>query len=483
MLFYIATPFRFEKNPYLVGFNEIDKKSRSFEILRGTVHGENVDVARNFLAQDFQDKTEDGWLFFIDDDVLLPTDTLDLFIQELSKFPKCKVFYGEYFLKKRTLESAHTHDAKGNPVTIATGLTFIHRSVFTKLREKEVTAFGVPNKPYRWFVCSTEKPNTGEDTYFSELLRKVKIKARKIPNLIGVHVDFPKRAVFGPSSLVRNGKVRFDRSYIYAIDKQISPIYFDIVEHEIEVTNLFFSKAKKHGKICVLTPKRFKTTPILSRLYLDDMRGQYNIDMTTVSEMPRDKARTVLVQEALDSGADFIVFLDDDMIVPFDFIQQLLSTKEPIVGLNYSLKKPFYESASLLTNGDKQCPIPEDAKGLIQTTRCFALGASLIHREVFEKVNFPWFQEWTEENKKDTHQRFDDGSKICYTDDAFFTKRVVDVGYTPKVLADVHAGHVDIKTFNVYGHSSIVDKETARLREVKSSRWALSEKNLLELVV
>jgi hypothetical protein len=35
--------------------------------------------------------------------------------------------------------------------------------------------------------------------------------------------------------------------------------------------------------------------------------------------MPRDKARNLLVQNALDDGADYFVFLDDDNIVYFDF--------------------------------------------------------------------------------------------------------------------------------------------------------------------
>jgi GT2 family glycosyltransferase len=204
--------------------------------------------------------------------------------------------------------------------------------------------------------------------------------------------------------------------------------------------------------------------------------------MLSILKMPRDKARNFLVQEALDFNSDYIVFLDDDNIVPFDFIQQLLDTNEPIIGLNYSLKKPYYESAHLMSNG-KQYPIPTDSKGLVSVNRCFALGASLIKREVFEKIGFPWFQEWTDDNKLESHQTFEDGTKISYTDDAFFTKRAIDAGYTPKVLSNIHSAHIDFQTFRVYGHPDIIDQKTAILKNIVSIKWALSEENNRELIV
>lgn len=475
MNIYIGTPFRYKSNPHLIGFNEIDKKSREINLLRGIVNELDVDVSRNILVQDFINKTnDDSWLLFIDDDVLLPTDTLDLFLKDLQNNPDTKVFYGNYALKKRSYESAHCY--KNNEVvTIATGLTFIHKEVFTHLKENNITNYDVNDKDYRWFICDQNKPNTGEDHYFTSLLKKANIPSKLIEDLEGIHIDFSKKAAFGKSSLVRNGKIRYDKAYIYAIDKA-SPLYFDIVEHEIEVTEKFFPKTKKNGKISVLTPKRLPSTPIMSRLYLDDMRGKYHIDMLSVHSMPRDKARNTLVQSALDDGADYIVFLDDDNIVPFDFIQQLIDTNEPIVGLNYGFKKPYYESVHLMNEHNHS--IPKDATGLIDVTRCFAIGACLIKREVFDNIGYPWFQEWTDDNQETTHQEFNDGSALSYTDDSFFTNRAVKEGYTPKVLSDVHAGHIDFSSFKVYGHPDIVDDN----KLINNNKWALSDNNLKEIV-
>jgi hypothetical protein len=228
---YFATPFRHAKNPHLLGFNEIDQKSRIITPLRGTTAELPVDQARNLLVEDFLIKTKDipdAWFMFIDDDVLLPTDTLDLWLDTLEKFPDQKVFYGNYTLKKRSVESAHVY-RDNEIVTMATGLNFIHKSVFINLRMNKVSAY---NHPYdgRWFICSHDKPDSGEDTYFTATLKNINIIPMAIPDLEAVHIDFSRKAAFGIPEIAKNGKIKKDVAYIYAIDPISSPIYKDIVE-------------------------------------------------------------------------------------------------------------------------------------------------------------------------------------------------------------------------------------------------------------
>ena len=231
---YFATPFRTKSNPHLIGFNEIDQKSRIFTPMRGTVAELPVDQARNVLVEDFLQKTQgidDAWLFFIDDDVLLPTDTLDLWLEAVKANPASPVFFGEYSLKKRALESAHVYNDTA-VVTMATGLCLIHKSVFLTLREQKVTAFGLPKYDGRWFICSQDKPGTGEDTYFTATLGKLGITPVKIPDLEGVHVDFSRLSAHGSPDIVANGKIRKDKAWIYAIDPTTSPIYNDLVKND-----------------------------------------------------------------------------------------------------------------------------------------------------------------------------------------------------------------------------------------------------------
>jgi hypothetical protein len=87
-------------------------------------------------------------LLFIDDDVLLPTDTLDLFLRDLNTHPDTKVFYGNYSLKKRIYESAHCY-RNNEVVTIATGLLFVHKSIFTYLKDNNITNYNINDVNYR----------------------------------------------------------------------------------------------------------------------------------------------------------------------------------------------------------------------------------------------------------------------------------------------------------------------------------------------
>ena len=72
---------------------------------------------------------------------------------------------------------------------------------------------------------------------------------------------------------------------------------------------------------------------------------------------------------------------------------------------------------------------------------------------------------------------------MFFIDDAFFTKRAIDAGYTLKVLSNIHSAHIDFQTFRVYGHPDIIDQKTAILKNIVSIKWALSEENNRELIV
>lgn len=231
MILYFGITFRNEQNPHLVGFNEFDRKSRVIQSLIGRTYGQKVDDARNILVEDFLEKTknnDDCWFCFIDDDILLPTDFLDLWIDELRRNPN-PVYFGEYSLKKRFYESAHMYDENGDCTLMATGICFIHKSVFIELRTKKINPYGTQYDG-RWFVCTSEDGAAGEDTYFTESIRKLGIKPQKISGLVGIHIDFDKMAAFGIDEVAKNGKIKKDIVYAYAIDPKKSPIYDLIVE-------------------------------------------------------------------------------------------------------------------------------------------------------------------------------------------------------------------------------------------------------------
>lgn len=492
---YLATPFRFRTNPYLVGFNEIDSHIRDIKLLRGQVYEHDVDIARNILVDDFLEKTngiDDVWLCFIDDDILLPDDIFDLFLKEKEKYKTTKFFYGEYCLKKASYESAHI--IKNNKaVTIASGLNFIHKDIFVHLKRHRIVSGNINSlrQPYQWYICGADQNNnktkSGEDSYFTSLVTSQKFEIRKISDLIGLHVDFKCRSIYGPEKLVRNGKIKYDHVHKYSISKDKNPIYYNICENEINIERFIFKETKAFNNIAVLTPRRFESTPMMSNLHLNPMRNKNNINMYfyTLVETPRDIARNQLVENVLNTEKklDYIFFLDDDNIVDYDAIDILLSYNEPVIGFNYCLKKPHYESVHLMdvpvdNISSKQLPIPKDEKeGLVEIKRVIGLGATLIKAEVFKSINRPWFQEYS-----DDYINITDDKKVSFTDDTFFTNLLVKNNIIPKVIAHKHSAHIDFETFNVYGHPSIVNNQTAKLKNRKDIRWALSEEHKRELI-
>lgn len=116
--------------------------------------------------------------------------------------------------------------------------------------------------------------------------------------------------------------------------------------------------------------------------------------------VPIDRARNMLVETMLEKGCDWIFFLDSDVICPPDTVERLLAHKQPIISALYYRRYPPYNPAMWVkspqpTEQGKYTPIMEFPKGQIVEADVIGLGACLIHRRVFEKLEKPWFK-WTE---------------------------------------------------------------------------------------
>ena len=117
---------------------------------------------------------------------------------------------------------------------------------------------------------------------------------------------------------------------------------------------------------------------------------------------PRDKARNVIANRFLtDAGQyDYLLFVDDDTVIPEDSIERLLAVKQPVV----SGVQPLNMGGAIVANvaflpepGDTAPHWPE-WWGWDRPTKPYQIGACgfgciLIHRWVFETLPWPWFAE------------------------------------------------------------------------------------------
>ena len=154
------------------------------------------------------------------------------------------------------------------------------------------------------------------------------------------------------------------------------------------------------------------------------------VHLTTLAGCYIENNRTIFAQNALDAGADYLLFVDTDMNFEPDALVQLLKHAEQasIIGVNYHTRSQE-ESVSTVKMPGTDGPIGETCQGdsiPAQPFECYAVGTGLmlIDMKVFKDMSFPWFaQQYNTET-----------GKIEIGDDVWFCRKAGKMGY--KVLCD-----------------------------------------------
>lgn len=157
--------------------------------------------------------------------------------------------------------------------------------------------------------------------------------------------------------------------------------------------------------------------------------------------LPRDINRNRVVQSFLDdpTGFEWLVMVDDDQIVPAGAIANLLSVNKPVV----IAPTPIMVANRIVMNVSRWNDDPNHtylwpSKHQWDVTeppyRCAAGGTGmiLIHRSVFEKLEFPWFVENHGGPRGEGQQ----------TEDVIFCNRCVEAGIEIWCHPAVVCGHM-----------------------------------------
>lgn len=95
-------------------------------------------------------------------------------------------------------------------------------------------------------------------------------------------------------------------------------------------------------------------------------------------------ARRYLVEIARESAASHIWFIDSDVVVNTDTLNQLISHHKDIVGGSYVKR---YEPHEMLGNRD----MSQSPSGRLLPMATMPLGCCLIKLSVFDRISRPWF--------------------------------------------------------------------------------------------
>lgn len=167
--------------------------------------------------------------------------------------------------------------------------------------------------------------------------------------------------------------------------------------------------------------------------------------------------REKLVDEALEWGADYVLWVDSDMRFPANTIEIMLARNVPILGVNATTRRePVMPTAMNLKldrsdNEVKQVWTKIESRGKqgIEQVTAVGFGVTLIKTDVFKKVPKPWHDViWT------------DHGNVIGEDVSFCVKCLEqDIPVFVDHELSMHIGHIGTKTFGwddvKYGPSNV----------------------------
>lgn len=99
--------------------------------------------------------------------------------------------------------------------------------------------------------------------------------------------------------------------------------------------------------------------------------------------MPFDHARNAGCAKALELGAQWLFFLDSDVIPPRDTIPRLIAHNQPIISGMYCRRSPPHAVPVMIKNGQW---VTQFAPGAVVDVDLVGAGCLLVHRSVLESL-------------------------------------------------------------------------------------------------
>lgn len=212
----IGTPHRTnpKENPFdqnVTNFNKVQMPA-AMDVIIDQPYGLSVADARNYIVNKAI-KEEYDYIFFVDDDVLIPRNTLVQLIHH-----KADIVGGFYFRKYLPLESVGMHvdeedcpipienfkigDIIHNTLVLPSGVTLIKTDVFKKM------------EPIWYRTCTVnDKPTVTEDTYICQKIRDLGFDIITDCGIQCIHIDKNNGTLYGHPEIVNKDKNQVYENY------------------------------------------------------------------------------------------------------------------------------------------------------------------------------------------------------------------------------------------------------------------------------
>jgi len=139
-------------------------------------------------------------------------------------------------------------------------------------------------------------------------------------------------------------------------------------------------------------------------------------------------ARNKLVK--FSKEADYLLFLDSDMVMPPDLIERLLEHDKNIVGA-LAFQRNYPHKPTLLKLVQEPADyMPDEIKGELQETDATGCACLLIKTSVFNKIDHPWFD----------FSVYKQGQAVG--EDIGFCQKAKEAGFKIYVDTELECGHI-----------------------------------------
>ena len=186
------------------------------------------------------------------------------------------------------------------------------------------------------------------------------------------------------------------------------------------------SWSTKKSKLAVLIPCRdtLHSAHALALAELVKFNTMNNIDThvfmdaSTILLTQRERLAT----QAVGLNADYMLWLDSDMVFPVTTAVRLLAHNEPVVAGNYIRRQKPYKGVAYKKIGDWEKPLSFDIQDELVSVAGVGMGCLLIKTDIFKELSKPWFDfQWTP------------SSNDFLGEDMYLCQKITAAGYSIKI--------------------------------------------------
>jgi hypothetical protein len=212
----------------------------------------------------------------------------------------------------------------------------------------------------------------------------------------------------------------------------------------VSVPKFHYPSGDKNTHVAICIPVRDHVTAVFthSLALLTKKCGESNQKISLHMIMGSEVAmqRQQLADEAMETKATHVLWLDSDMHFPSNVLQGLLSHNKDIIACNYSTRVKPHRPVAFKSENDLDARVHSGTG--IEKIWAIGMGCMLVKREVFESMDRPYFSvSWNED----------------YTglmgEDIWFCNKAKQHGYDIWLEHDLseHIAHVGTREYTIKG--------------------------------